>query len=337
MERESGTSGSGKSTTAEAATAKELHGPRDSMNWTQTRASVLGIDAAWTPGNASGVALITKKAGRWHCVRVSDGYHSFANSDPSTNSACQRLHAEQPLSKCRELLDGDQPQVVALDMPIGIKPIVARRTADRKVSRRFGHAGCSTHSPTPTRPGEVSTDFVSQFAGAGFHCDFGRSTQGDNLIEVYPHVALLALAGSASRLPYKAQKTKKYWPQVSIEERRRKLLAEWGRILALLRRYIDGIDLEISRAAHTTFSALKPYEDQIDALVSACVGALRIEAKALAIGDDDSGDLGSNADPYTVRSPVQVVRYCPYCPYCRGYKKGSKNCPDCRYCRGPKS
>jgi predicted RNase H-like nuclease len=130
---------------------------------------------------------------------------------------------------------------------------------------------------------------VRQFAKAGFTCDFGSSTPGDNLIEVYPHVALLALATTTVfRLPYKAQKTKKYWPQESIEERRRKLLAEWGRILALLRRHIDGIERELPKAKRTSFSALKPYEDQIDALVCAWVGALYMEGKASVLGDDHS-------------------------------------------------
>jgi predicted RNase H-like nuclease len=213
----------------------------------RSHASVLGIDAAWTPSNASGVALITKKAGRWRCARVSDSYHSFANAEPLGSSAGHRLDVERLLNKCRQLLGGAQPQVVAVDMPIGTTPIVARRPADREVSRRFGGAKCSTHSPTRTRPGEVSTDFMRQFGKAGFRCDFGRSAQGDRLIEVYPHVALLALANSACRLPYKAQKTNSYWRQISIEERRRKLLAQWRRILVLLRRHIDGIGLELSR------------------------------------------------------------------------------------------
>jgi predicted RNase H-like nuclease len=261
-----------------------LHGSRDAMNSTRTRASVLGIDAAWTPGNASGVALITQKARRWHCVRVSHSYPSFANGDP----ASQRLNVELLLNKCRDLLDGVPPRVVAVDMPIGTKRIEARRAADREVSQRFGHAGCSTHSPTPTRPGEVSTDFVSQFEKAGFRCNFGPSAQENSMIEVYPHVALLALASSVFRLPYKAEKTDKYWPDVLIEERRRNLLAQWVRILDLLGEHIHAIALALPSAEHTSFSALKSHEDQIDALVCAWVGALYVEGKATALGDDDS-------------------------------------------------
>jgi predicted RNase H-like nuclease len=131
----------------------------------------------------------------------------------------------------------------------------------------------------------VSTDFVRQFAESGFRCDFGRLKQGNSLIEVYPHVALLALANSARRLPYKAQKTNNYWRKASIEERRRNLLTQWVRILALLRRHIDGIDLKLPKVERTSFSALKPYEDQIDALVCAWIGALYIERKASPLGD----------------------------------------------------
>jgi predicted RNase H-like nuclease len=134
----------------------------------------------------------------------------------------------------------------------------------------------------------VSTDFVRQFDKAGFRCDFGKSVRGNNLIEVYPHVALLALASSAFRVPYKALKTKCYWPEESIEKRRKSLLVQWVSILALLRKHIAGIDLVIPPAARSSFSALKPYEDQIDALVCAWVGALYIDGKASALGDDHS-------------------------------------------------
>ena len=98
-----------------------------------------------------------------------------------------------------------------VDMPIGNLPISGRRSADDQVSREFGHAACSVHSPTAERPGAVSTAFVQGFQGAHYQCDFGAGVPAGALIEVYPHVALLALAQAERRLPYKATKTATYW------------------------------------------------------------------------------------------------------------------------------
>lgn len=39
--------------------------------------TVLGIDAAWTPGGPSGVALLTGRDDRWRCVAVASSYQAF--------------------------------------------------------------------------------------------------------------------------------------------------------------------------------------------------------------------------------------------------------------------
>jgi hypothetical protein len=59
----------------------------------RTHASVLGIDAAWTPGNASGVALITKKAG--NVRQFSDGSRVMCllHEDPDSEET-ETLHLD---------------------------------------------------------------------------------------------------------------------------------------------------------------------------------------------------------------------------------------------------
>jgi hypothetical protein len=61
------------------------------------------------------------------------------------------IQVPQVLNACEGVLDGRLPGVVAVDMRIGNAPIFARRSADDQVSREFGHAACSVHSPTPER------------------------------------------------------------------------------------------------------------------------------------------------------------------------------------------
>ncbi|MCT0225626.1 hypothetical protein [Synechococcus sp. CS-1328] len=39
--------------------------------------TVLGLDAAWTAHQPSGVALVQEQGQRWHCLAVAPNYASF--------------------------------------------------------------------------------------------------------------------------------------------------------------------------------------------------------------------------------------------------------------------
>jgi hypothetical protein len=39
--------------------------------------AILGIDAAWTVGRPSGVALLQQRGERWHCVALAPSYAQF--------------------------------------------------------------------------------------------------------------------------------------------------------------------------------------------------------------------------------------------------------------------
>jgi predicted RNase H-like nuclease len=61
------------------------------------------------------------------------------------------------------------------------------------------------------------------------------------LIEVYPHPALVELAASSERLPYKVSRARSYWPHATPRDRRNNLLREWLRIVDLLEGKIAGV------------------------------------------------------------------------------------------------
>jgi predicted RNase H-like nuclease len=250
--------------------------------------AVLGVDAAWTPSHASGVALIVRHGTRWQCLRIAASYAGFIGGERGESLAGTQIQVPQVLNACEGLLDGRLPGVVAVDMPIGNVRISRRRSADDQVSREFGHAACSVHSPTAKRPGAVSTAFVQGFQTARYQCDFGAGVPvgapTGAIIEVYPHVALLALAQVGRRLPYKAARTATYWKGVPSRERRRRLISQWRDILRLLDRHIDGIDL-ILPDEEATGKTLKATEDKIDALVCAWVGRLYRDGLAVPLGD----------------------------------------------------
>jgi predicted RNase H-like nuclease len=245
--------------------------------------AVLGIDAAWTPHNSSGIALVSNRTGRWRCEALAPSYRSFvALADGAAldwNGPMDGDHGPTPpalLDTARRLLGGATVDLVAVDMPISRAAIVGRRPADDAISRAYGAAGCSTHSPSGSRPGQVGVDLTKDFVDLGYPLAVaGPSPPTRALIEVYPHPALLRLTGSAFRLPYKIGKAGRTWANVR---------PMWERILGELAKHIDNITLELPEDVRSK-ATLKGWEDAIDALVCAWVGIEYVEGRARAFGD----------------------------------------------------
>lgn len=244
--------------------------------------TVLGIDAAWTEKNASGIALIQEHGVVWSLVAVAPSVREFAEL---SQSELNSHSVAGPLLRASAALTGVEPVVVAVDMPLATVPIAGRRISDDAVSRAYGARKCATHSPTAERPGAISERLKSELMAAGYPL---RTTafEGRGLVEVYPHPALVELARAQERLPYKVSRTRAYWPQACPAERRERLLTTWLRITDLLDEVIAG-----SRAALEPFIAsgrLKAAEDALDAVVCAWVGSCVLDGRAIPFGDESS-------------------------------------------------
>ncbi len=248
---------------------------------------VLGIDAAWSNRNASGVALLQRVGPRW-ALRVAApsqaeflGRPQLAVGDPATTSELS--------TRAQALLGGSALACIAVDMPLATVPVTARRAADDAISRTFGGQKCSTHSPTPTRPGPRSDACTAGWTALGYPLATRDTPAGTTprLIEVYPHPALVRLCGAHERLPYKVSKLRKYWPALDTAGRRAALLDVWRQILAALAREVDGCDAlqKAMPAATAPVAALKRFEDAVDASVCAWVGATYLEGRAEPYGD----------------------------------------------------
>jgi predicted RNase H-like nuclease len=243
--------------------------------------AVLGIDAAWTTKANSGVALIKRTQERWCCLHLAASYKEFCHAGDGGESISDVLRTS------RKLLGGKLPDVVAVDMPIAVSGVQARRPCDDEISKRFGHAKCGTHSPTAERPGPVSATFVQQLTQHCYNLATSKSAHERALIEVYPHVALLGLMNCEMRLPYKVQKTTTYWKQASKEERVCRLLDQWRRIVDRLKQEICAVNIAIpDPLTDISFNSLKPMEDKLDALIAAWVGAKYLDGCAEPIGND---------------------------------------------------
>jgi hypothetical protein len=115
--------------------------------------TVLGLDAAWTAHQPSGVALVQEQGQRWHCLAVAPSYASFlacAGGHPVDWEARHRGSTPEmgTLLRASARLAGRPVDLIAIDMPLSTEPIGGRRNADQQVSIQYGSRGCAVHSPT---------------------------------------------------------------------------------------------------------------------------------------------------------------------------------------------
>ena len=255
---------------------------------------ILGVDAAWTSHNPSGVSLVHHTPGKpLRVTKLARSYDEFLERDTPDWD-----HAPQPspplltpvLQHCYSR--GFDVQVVALDIPLAPQPVRGYREADRALSRAYSRRGAPVHSPTPARPGAVSDTLYQQLVALGFQWAGAQAeVDGPSFIEVYPHAAIIELFGYAYRLPYKVQRRAQYWKEASPEVRYRKSIEK----LMELRHHLDGYLVyapgvflpPLDSARHYTLTFLKGYEDVLDSLVSALVGYTYWAGKATAYGNDE--------------------------------------------------
>ena len=257
--------------------------------------TVLGIDAAWTIKNPSGVALMVEEHDSWRCAGVAPSYQSFidlAKGQPVEWKA--RLEGSEAdlallLSTSAELASCQRPSIVAVDMPLATSCFMGRREADRETSRRFGEFGCPVHSPTAKRPGKIGERLMTSLKDA----DYPLATTATDpstrpaTIEVYPHAAIVRLMRLKMRHKYKVSRSHKLWPNTCVRSRVRKLISAFHELKHALDREIADIDLPFPELGeNVALSHLKPYEDALDALVCAWVGICYIEGRAEPFGNE---------------------------------------------------
>jgi predicted RNase H-like nuclease len=269
--------------------------------------TILGIDAAWTLTEPSGVALLVERGGVWQCEAVAPSYLEFiAQSEGRpTNWLLPSFTGSAPhaasLLRAARILAGGPVHLVTLDMPIATVSFSSRRAADDAVSTEFGSRWCSAHSPSTTRPGPLGVRFSREFSSAGFPLRTTTAKGAPALLEVYPHPALLSLLKRSRRVPYKVSKSAKYWPSLDISARISALLTEFSAIHNALTSAFGPIPVKLpAPGTITTLSWLKRYEDALDALVCAWVGVEHLNGRTTPLGDSTAA----------IWCPSDVVRMC---------------------------
>jgi predicted RNase H-like nuclease len=253
---------------------------------------VLGIDAAWTLSQPSGIALAIKQGADWRLEALSPSYqafHALAAGEPwYERRPCGSRPDASELIASSLTLAGWPVDLVAIDMPLAHEPITARRAADNAVSRAYGARKCGTHSPSALRPGLMSDRLKGEFELAGYPLQT-TAISPPGLIEVYPHPALVELAKAQERLPYKAFKLRTYWPAADAATRKVCLFQQSERIATLLDGQIKGVRSALPQLPPDARGIeIKAHEDMLDAVVCAWVAICALEGRAKPFGNECS-------------------------------------------------
>ena len=256
---------------------------------------VLGIDAAWTAHQPSGIALVQNTGSGWSCLAVAPSHEAFiAQASGQPWDPQQKATGSRPnpaaLLKASQQLAGAEVSCVSVDMPLATTPITRRRAADTAISSRFGPKGCAVHSPSTERPGAIADQLRADFAALGYRLHTNGSEQSaPALIECYPHVALLALLKRDYRVPYKVSRSGRYWKaeKLTCSERIERLLEQFQAIKTGLNQHISGIpDFIPAPNEVSTLASLKSVEDMLDGLICAWIGIEHLEGRTVGLGDD---------------------------------------------------
>ena len=254
--------------------------------------AILGIDAAWTLTQPSGIALVAEHPTRWHLIAAATSYQRFFALADRSLTVRERPLGSPPeasaLLGTASILCGRAVDLIAIDIPLARSAIIGRRFSDDAVSRAYGSRKCGTHTPNASRPGPISDALNEGFARAGYPLRTVTITT-PGLIEVYPHPALVELTGASERLPYKVAKVRKYWPSDTPSGRRTRLYNQWDKIITSLEGEIAGVATALPRPDLDASGVdVKAYEDALDAVVCAWVGICALDGRATPFGDENS-------------------------------------------------
>lgn len=170
---------------------------------------VLGIDAAWTYEQPSGVCLLEEENNSFRIIKLSPSYINFISEDENLRS--KPIGSKANLFKLLEKFSDSEIDCIAVDMPLSETLITGRRSCENQVSRAYGAKGASTHTPNSERPGKISVDIVSDAKTLGYSLSLlGKKTNIKPIIEVYPHTSIIEYLDLDYRYEYKVAKKNSY-------------------------------------------------------------------------------------------------------------------------------
>lgn len=253
----------------------------------------LGIDAAWTRNEPSGVCLLRSTDGKTcEIVRLGKSYSEFVNGNIEWNhkADCSQIEMYELLKACDALKA--QPDCIAVDMPIASYHIKERRNCETEISKAYGGKGASTHNPNENRPGLISVELFNCLTESGYiWMTSGMVQNNKSLIEVYPHTAIIEYLNLEYRYEYKVSKKNKFksWASLSASQKNEKLIENLQNLVVQLTKKVPNIYdffIHLNPMNKYSVSQLKGYEDAIDSVVCALVGMDFLFGNAVGYGND---------------------------------------------------
>ncbi len=216
----------------------------------------IGLDLAWSPRNMTGGAVIT------------------GDATGGTLTDVALLHDDAAIVDYVELQAGDGPAIVAVDAPLQVPNVTGQRPAEAELARIFRQYEAGAHPANRQRlafNGVVRGEhLVAALERRGFihKPTIAAGEPVRQVIEVFPHPAMVALFGLERTLKYKAR------PQRPLTLRQ----TEWQRYQDYLRALnqadppLHGQEkLLTQEVAGLRGKRLKEYEDRVDALFCAYI------------------------------------------------------------------
>ena len=245
----------------------------------QSDISFIGIDLAWSPRNRTGAAVVRGGAGGGTLVDS-----ALLGGDPE-------------IAAYVATWAGTGAAIVAVDGPLLVPNETGRRPGEAELSRAFGRYQAGAHPANRRRlaiDGVVRGEaLVATLAAHGFTYApaIAAGARAREVVEVYPHPAMVTIFELERTLKYKAK------PKRGAGER----LAEWRRYLA----YLDGLAdadpplrgqsaLTEQDVAALRGRRLKDFEDRVDALMCAYIGLYAFRwgaARCRVFGTSDGGSI----------------------------------------------
>lgn len=255
---------------------------------------VLGIDAAWTEKQPSGISLLASKDGeRCKILRLGDSYKNFLEKrqNLTVKPKGSKPEINEILKSCE--VHGYSIDAIAVDMPLSNGLITGRRSCENEISKAYAAKGASVHSPTVDRPGKITLDLIQSLREQGYYlATKNNKVHRKAVLEVYPHTAIIEYLNLDYRYEYKVSKKNSYrsWKNLTKEERNRKLISNLNHLIETLGFRITNIQeylLLLDNNAKYVGWYLKGYEDMIDSLVSSLVGMDYLFEKVTGYGGKD--------------------------------------------------
>ncbi len=217
----------------------------------------IGLDLAWSARNKTGAAVIGGDAAGGALV------------------ASTLLHGDDEIVEFVLAHAGDDPALVTIDAPLWVPNVTGRRPAEAEIGAAFGRYRLAAYPANRTKlavdkavRGEV---LVDRLAAHRFvhRAEVAALQPVRQIVEVYPHPAMLAFFDLPRPLPYKARPHRTLAARHTAFRQFQALIKSLEAATPALTATNDLLAQNVHDLGPT---ALKRYEDQLDGVMCAYIG-----------------------------------------------------------------